>query len=477
VRWRAALLALSMLAAVGSVAAAGVFEERSESARDRADMVREQQILAEVFASALRAGILELAGPPGVLHTDGVEVDGPRWQFSFRSTDQQVRTVTFEPRQFLRGHSYLEEKDHRLLLWSTRTPELRTLQGDVVDLPGVADKVVHGETWARLLAEHATRLGLPEEIAVAGIARADCGPFGRWSVIVISSAENQREREARRSVRLVLGVGLVSLIILGFGLALFRTQRQEQALERELAREALGAQRDAQLAREGRAATVLTFAAGMAHELSTPLGVIAMRAEQLESGAEDERALRAARVIIEQVARIREQAQRFLAIARGAAPSRDRFPAAEIVQSARERVLHRFERAGVALHVELAAPLPWIRGDARLLEHTLTNLLVNACDASPPGSAVELVASVGPHELTIAVRDRGAGIDPTLQARLGEPFISAKPEGTGLGLAIAHEVMRMHRGELRLEPHPQGGTRAVLRLPSERANADDVSSG
>lgn len=466
-----------MLAAVGSVAAAGVYEERSDAVRARAEMLREQQILANVFALSLQAGLESIPTPLGNVRPAGVEIEEGRWIFTFMLPAQRVQTVVVEPHKYLLGHAQLEGQHHRLLLWSTRVPGLHTPQGVAVKLPALTERAAEGGTWARLSAEQAALVDLPRELAVAGIARVDCGLFGTWSVIAISSAENQRERENRRATRLVAGVGLVSLIILGFGLALLRTQRQEQALERELAREALRAERDAQLAREGRAATVLTFAAGMAHELSTPLGVIAMRAEQLESGADDERTRRATRVIIEQIARIREQAQRFLAIARGAQPSRDRFPAAEIVQAARERVQHRFERGGVALRVELTEPLPWIRGDARLLEHTLTNLLVNACDASPPGSTVDLVAAAEPHELTIAVRDRGGGIDPELQARLGEPFISAKPEGTGLGLALAHEVMRMHRGELRLDPRPEGGTCAVLRLPCEPADADDDPSG
>jgi two-component system NtrC family sensor kinase len=476
-RWRAPLLALSMLAAVGSVAAAGVFVERGESARARADMVREQQVLAGVFASSLRTELLQHPLPAEATRLADVEVEGDRWKFTFATSGGPPEVVTLRPRAYLHGYDHLEGQDHRLLLWSSRVPELRTPEGQRVDLPDVAEHARTGDTWARLTAEGAVLLGLPAEIGVAGLARVDCGLFGRWSVIALSSADRQRDREDRRAVRMVLGVGLVSLIILGFGVALLRTQRHERELAGELELEAQRVRRDAQLAREGRAATVLTFAAGMAHELSTPLGVIAMRAEQLESAAEDERTRRASRVIGDQVTRIRDLAQRFLSVARGGAPSRDRFPASDVLAAARERVQHRFDRAGVALRTRVDASLPWIRGDARLLEHTLTNLLVNACDASPESSAVDLTAAAESRWLTITVRDRGAGIDPALQTRLGEPFIGAKPEGTGLGLAIALEVMRMHRGELRLQKHPQGGTCAVLRLPCEPADVDDDPSG
>lgn len=465
-----------MLAAVGSVAAAGVFVERGESARARADMVREQQLLAGVFAAALRNEIAEHPPPRAATRVAGVEVDGDAWRFTLATADGPSEVATLRPRTYLHGYER-SAPDHRLLLSSTHAPELRTPEGQRVSLPGVAEHVQLGDTWARLTSEDATLLGLPAEIAVAGVARVDCGLFGRWSVISVSSADRQRDREVRRAVRMVAGVGLVSLIILGFGVALLRMQRHERALADELALEGQRARRDVQLAREGRAATVLTFAAGMAHELSTPLGVIAMRAEQLEASAEDERTRRASRVIGDQVTRIRELAQRFLSVARGGAPSRDRFPASDVLEAARERVQHRFDRAGVPLRTQIDARVPWIRGDARLLEHTLTNLLVNACDASPAGSTVDMTASAEPRWLTITVRDRGAGIDPALQSRLGEPFISAKPEGTGLGLAIALEVMRMHRGELKLQKHPEGGTSAVLRLPCDPADADDEPTG
>lgn len=478
-RWRAAALATVMLAAVASIAAVGVREERMDGMRARDELGYEAQLLAAVFASELRAALAGIEPPAGAGRPAGVELDGPRWRFTFPSAgDEPPHRVHLDPQTALHGHRSLHDGNHRLLLSTSLIPaELRDASGARIDLPALAEAVARGESWVQLTPAQATALALAPAVAVAGLARVDCGHFGEWTVIVVSSVAQQRAREMRRSIRLVVGVGLASLTLLAFGLALLRTQRQEQQLERELAREALRRQREEQLAREGRAATVLTFAAGMAHELSTPLGVIAMRAEQLETGAEDERSLRAARVIGEQVARIRDQVRRFLTLARGATPQRERFPALDVLRGAAERVQHRFERAGVRLDVQSGDALPWIRGDARLLEHCLTNLLLNACDASPPGSAVDLVASREGHELTIVVRDRGAGIDPAQRSRLGEPFFSAKPEGTGLGLALAREVVRMHRGALSLDPHPEGGTRAVLRFPVDPEVADDVSPG
>lgn len=458
-RRRPAWLVLAMLLTIGGIAVLSVLDERSMTRRIQEDIVREQRILAEVLAAEFKAGIAGIdasdasAGP--------ATVEGALWRFAGRA-------AALEPQAFLHGHTFAEGGEHRLLLWSTAAPELRTPQGEAVQIPALAAAAEAGADQAWLTEDEAASLGLPAEVAVAGLARVDTRRIGRWAIVVVSSTQRQHAGEVRRSIRTVLVVGLVSLVVVGFGLVLLRSQRQERSLEQALVRETLRAQQEAQLAREGRAATMMTFAAGIAHEISTPLGVIAMRAEQLENSADDDRARRGARAIGEQVSRIREQARRFLAIARGAAPLRERFPAGEVLTRAAALVQHRFDRAEIRLHAAPTAALPWIHGDARLLEHALINLLLNACDASPAGGAVELTARATGATLTIAVTDHGVGIEPALASRI-KPFFSTKAEGegTGLGLAIASEVMHMHRGELVLEAPAEGGTRAVLRLPAE----------
>ncbi|MCY1060423.1 HAMP domain-containing sensor histidine kinase [Nannocystis sp. SCPEA4] len=463
-RWRTGLLATAMVFAIGAIAALGVMDERSLVWTTRIESSREPRVLAEVLAAEFRAGLSAVGGdePAGT-----ARVEGGVWRFADTS-------LVIEPRMLLHEDVIANGGDLRLLVWATATDDLRTIDGEPVDIPSVIHAAAAGEKSAWLTPGEAHQLGLPEELAVAGLSRVEDPRFGEWIFAVVSSSERQRARESRRYARTIVMVGLASLVVLGFGLVLLRTQRQERAFERMLARESLRVQQEVQLAREGRAATMLTFAAGIAHELSTPLGVIAMRAEQLENNAEDDRARRGARAITEQVAKIRENARGFLAIARGAAPLRERFPAVDVLRSVVARVGHRFDRAGVALRVVAQPDLPWIYGDARLLEHALTNLLINACDASPVRGVVELSAELDDKMLTFAVRDRGAGIDAAVRARI-QPFFSTKAEGTGLGLAIASEVMRMHRGELKLEERPGGGTNAVLRLPAESMSDDVVA--
>lgn len=463
-RRRATLLVLAMVLAIGGIATLGVMDERSIASNVHREIGLEHHMLAEAVAEEVHLGFagLDRGGPPVAL----VRVERGVWRFGDGS-------ITVEPRRFIVGDAFTPGGEHRLLLWPTGSGVARTIDGAPVDLPSLVAAAEQGEPRTWLDADEAARLGLPEDLAIAGLAPIDAGRFGAWTLAVVSSIRREAERELRRDARMVVMVGLVSLVIVGFGLALLRTQRQERALEQALARETLRAQQESQLAREGRAATMLTFAAGIAHELSTPLGVIAMRAEQLENSAEDERAQRGARAIGEQVARIREQARRFLALARGAAPLRERFSAASVLRDAAARVMHRFDAAGVALTIAAGDEAVWIHGDARLLEHSLTNLLINACEASREGSTVELTAGMAGRMLTITVSDRGSGVDPVLLTRI-QPFFSTKAEhGTGLGLAIASEVAKMHRGELSLHARPGGGTCAMLRLPADAAPDDD----
>ena len=227
-------------------------------------------------------------------------------------------------------------------------------------------------------------------------------------------------------------------------------------------------ERDEQLARATRAAVMGTFAMGIAHEVSTPLGVILGRAEQvLGRVTGDERAAHAARVIIDQTERLRGLVRSFLDLARGGAPNFTRIGSSRVASGAVALVDHRFRKAGVDLVVDVPTELPMVQCDPSLLEHALVNLLLNACEACAPGGRVEVNARADAAQVAFVVTDDGAGIKPEDAARATEPFFTTKPEGqgTGLGLAIASEIVKSHRGTLTIEPRSSRGTRALIEIP------------
>jgi len=331
------------------------------------------------------------------------------------------------------------------------------------------DAVTQGAPTLRLTPAQAAELGLPARTSMAGIAHVDAGKLGHWSVVAVASAARERDREKRAKWRLVLGVLLASGLVLVFGGAALRRQRKGLELQRELAVANVQRERDEELQRAERVAMMGTFAMGIAHEVSTPLGVIVGRAEQLATRAPgDERTTRNAQAILGQADRIQHIVRRFLDMARGGPPSLERVDPGRVVREAAASVDHRFAKAGVRLRVDVPPSMPAIHCDRDLLGHAIINLLLNACEACQPGGQVELAARSDAEQIAFVVTDDGAGISSEAAARAKEPFFTTKPQGigTGLGLAIATEIVKSHRGELTIGPNPSGkGTRALIEIP------------
>jgi nitrogen fixation/metabolism regulation signal transduction histidine kinase len=109
-------------------------------------------------------------------------------------------------------------------------------------------------------------------------------------------------------------------------------------------------------------------------------------------------------------------------------------------------------------------PLP-VRADRLLLSRAVHNLLLNACEASPEGGAVEVHSLGHDGEARVEILDRGAGLSPEVRARLFEPYLSTKQRGSGLGLSLVRDIAVQHGGSVTLEDREGGGARACLRLP------------
>jgi signal transduction histidine kinase len=333
--------------------------------------------------------------------------------------------------------------------------------------PDIEEAIAARATSVRVSRDQAAAFGLPRRTAIAGIAPLEASLSQRGAaVVVLSSAVRERDREIRIQWRAVLGVLLTSSLVLLFGGLALRKQRKELELERELAISAVARERDERLARADKLATLGALATGVAHEVSTPLGVIAGRAEQLlPRVADDERARRATENILEQTRRIDEVIRGFLGLARGRSPALVHVDPARCGRAARDLVEHRFAKANVALHLVVDPDLPRVACEVRLFEQVLVNLLLNACEACEAGGHVELRITTDGARVAFVVVDDGAGITAEAAARATEPFFTTKAEGTGLGLALSNEIVKHHNGTLSVSPRVDThGTRACVEL-------------
>ncbi len=320
----------------------------------------------------------------------------------------------------------------------------------------------------RLTPERAALIGLPARTAMLGLARTKDG----GTVAIATSAAHQRDRDRAGRMRVLLSMVLAASVMSAFITAIWRRQRFEAELSRDLAVAETARARDAELDRLHRAATMAALGSGVAHELATPLGVIVGRAEQLLSRlASDERSVRNIQVILEQSAYIDQVMRGLLGLARGAPIALQTVAASSLVREAAALVQHRFVRANVSLEPHIEVSLPEIRCEPLLFKHALINLLLNACDASPAKGTVRIDISADHAEIAFVVTDEGEGIDPRHIARVTEPFFTTKAagQGTGLGLAIANEIAKTHRGSLDLSHRTPRGTRACIRIPIEPA--------
>jgi signal transduction histidine kinase len=366
----------------------------------------------------------------------------------------------------------------RLFVHRAGDPTLRSAASAEIASPRVVEAIGRRERAVRIPREEAAAFGLPARTAIAGIAYP-ADPRAA-DVVAISSAEHLRDRMAWARRRLLLSVASAAGLVLLFGGVALRMQRKELLLEGALAVADLQRRSDERLDRANKAAAFGTLAIGVAHEISTPLGVIAARTEQLQAKiAGDDKLAPAVAAIASQADRIKQVIRGLLGLARGDAPSAERIEPGRIVNEAVALVRHRLDGAGVPLTQAIDDGLPAVIGDEKLLEQAVVNLLLNACDACKTvggaivvRAALEANASAG--DVVIVVEDSGVGISEADAGRALEPFFTTKARegGTGLGLAIAREIVSNHRGTLTLAPRPERGTRATVRLPPAPAPAE-----
>ena len=245
--------------------------------------------------------------------------------------------------------------------------------------------------------------------------------------------------------------------------------RAGRTLARDLAKERTELRRTTQRAREAeQLASLGLLAAGLAHEIGTPMGVIQGHARLLESEAAESNAKWRARTIAQQIERISKIVRALLDMARPRPPVRVAVDVASVIDAALSFVSERLRAERIALERDIQ-PVPKVYGDPDRLRHLFLNLLLNAIDAMPGGGRLQLGLEVAARARVRArVADTGPGIPNELLERIFEPFFTTKPagHGSGLGLVAARGIALDHGGTIDVTSAVGTGSEFRVLLPS-----------
>lgn len=240
--------------------------------------------------------------------------------------------------------------------------------------------------------------------------------------------------------------------------------------------------------RAQRLEAVAELSASLAHEIKNPLASIRSAVEQISqrpAATGDERTL--GNLIVRESDRLSRLLTEFLDFARVRVTRVEAVDLGQIARGAVSLALaHPNKADGVSVDVQ--APVASLRfeGDEDLLHRAIFNLVLNALQVAPAGTAVRVTARTVeqadlpagvPFEhgaLEITVSDEGPGIDPDVRDRLFEPFSTTKPGGTGLGLAVTYRAIEAHRGYILVDTDSHG-TRFTVLLPRTQSSSGGIA--
>jgi two-component system, NtrC family, sensor kinase len=232
---------------------------------------------------------------------------------------------------------------------------------------------------------------------------------------------------------------------------------------------------EGQLSQADKLSSIGLLAAGVAHEVNTPLAVISsytqMLSKQLQGDPQKSGLLEK---ITRQTFRASEIVSNLLNFSRTSGTEFADVDINKIITDTLALLEHQFKIAKIQVHSELTAGISAIQGNPGRLQQVFLNLFLNAKDAMPGGGMLN-VATTNGDMVSVRVSDTGSGIAPEHIQRIYDPFFTTKTaakegqkRGTGLGLSVTYGIIQEHAGKIRVESNPGSGTTFALDFPLSR---------
>jgi signal transduction histidine kinase len=257
-------------------------------------------------------------------------------------------------------------------------------------------------------------------------------------------------------------------------LAVWMLDRLRSYLNREQAERRIAVE---QLRHADRLNVIGKLAAGVAHELGTPLNVVAGHAELLGLARRTPESIdESARTILRQTKRMAAIIRHLLDFGRESGSEKTTVNLDDLTVAAARMLANTALKTGCTVVVAPSSVPVLVLANAAEIEQVLTNLIINAVQAMPDGGVVRLrtavehapgVAGSGSSFGCVSVVDQGSGISESNIARVFDPFFTTKGvgEGTGLGLSVSYGIVSDHGGRIDVESSPGRGTSFSVRLP------------
>lgn len=229
---------------------------------------------------------------------------------------------------------------------------------------------------------------------------------------------------------------------------------------------------EAQLSQADKLSSIGLLAAGVAHEINTPLAVISSYAQMLNKQMKgDTRLTPLLERITQQSFRASEIANGLLNFSRTSTTEFRETDLNQVIRDTLALVEHQMKTARITVAADFSDDLPRIQGNAGKLQQVFLNLLLNAKDAMPQGGELRVATAANGHVEAI-ISDSGAGIAPEHLKRIYDPFFTTKSapkpgerRGTGLGLSVSYGIIQEHAGKINVESTVGVGTTFHLEFP------------
>lgn len=232
---------------------------------------------------------------------------------------------------------------------------------------------------------------------------------------------------------------------------------------------------EAQLAQADKLSSIGLLAAGVAHEVNTPLAVISSYTQMLAKQVRgDDRVAMMLDKITQQTFRASEIVSGLLNFSRTSGTEFKELNLNDVISDTLKLLEHQFHTAQLQLQTSLDSELPLILGNPGKLQQVFLNLFLNAKDAMAAGGTLRVTTLVN-GQVAVEVSDTGSGIASEHMQRIYDPFFTTKGapregrrRGTGLGLAVTYGIIQEHAGKIRVESEVGCGTTFHLEFPRVR---------